>query len=673
MSAARLLLSPKLRPWRSGVERLFDGDAASRWLPSALSPSVDRILCRDDRKDLDWARRARAGRDCPITVIGPGPVSGIRPRANEMPLSLWRCEIDDGAEIPADPHRAALQAALADADTERGRSAVESWRRSGLSTRNDVPPDRLERLIDGTVAADTTHVVAVDRELLLNAPDLISRIRADNPSVGLVLAILDETISASMLREWSVKDGVTIVRDPVADTELFKRAGKLYANAHPIGFGAVLAGVPARCAGRPYSAGWGLTDDLDAPGDVERAASLDAFADAALISSAYYRDPYDGRRIAFDEALDIYGFLRDRFSENTKRPYCIGVKWWNHASVKALLDGAGGPAVFTEDFDAAIDGAKAVDGRVIAWSASATEARSNACAKAGIPFLRVEDGFLRSVGLGAALARSASASFDATGIYFDATRPNDLETMLETVDLDDGDIARARQLRDAIVTARLTKYNVGRQTTETVFAEGRTGILVPGQVADDAGILKTLSTTVDCSGKTNVNESLLKTVRARNPGAYIVYKPHPDVEADLRKGRVAEETALAYADAIVRDIDILDLIEACDRIETVSSLAGFEALLRGKDVSVHGMPFYAGWGLTEDLTACSRRTRLRSVDELVFFALIAYGRYIDPDTLLPCRPERLIGNLQRLRGDRVHGIKYAVIKFVSWFGRKIGL
>lgn len=665
MTADRFVLTPSLRPWRPGLERLFGGKAAPDWLPAALS-SFDRILSGGGRGDLDWARRMHGARNGPMTVIGAGPVRSVGPSGGRMPLSFWRLDLEAGAAIPADPHRAAIAAVLQKGDEESGRAALDMWRRSGLS--------RIEDAVPGPGGgAGGTCVVAVDAPLLVNAPDLIARIRADNASSDILLAVADTAVTAGMLGAWSAADGIAVVDDPAAAARHLSRAERLYTYAHPIGFDAVLAGRSVVCAGRPFYAGWGLTEDLDPPEGGGSAVSLEAFADAALRASALYRDPYEGGSLEFAQAIDIYRFLKDRYNENAKRSHCIGVKWWNHASVGALLDGAGGPAVFTEDFDAALAGAKAEGGRVIAWSASATEDRAEACAAAGVGFLRVEDGFLRSVGLGAALARSASASFDATGIYFDATRPNDLETMIETVDLDDNETARARRLREAIVKARLTKYNVGRPATDAVFAPGRTGILVPGQVADDAGILKTLSATVDCSGATNVNLSLLKAARARNPDAYIVYKPHPDVEADLRKGRIDEATALAHADAVVRDIDILDLIEACDRVETVSSLAGFEALLRGKAVTVHGMPFYAGWGLTEDLTGCPRRTRRRTVDELVYFALIAYGRYIDPASMLPCRPERLIDNLQRLRGDRIHGLKYSVIKFASWFGRKIGL
>ena len=111
-----------------------------------------------------------------------------------------------------------------------------------------------------------------------------------------------------------------------------------------------------------------------------------------------------------------------------------------------------------------------------------------------------------------------------------------------------------------------------------------------------------------------------------------------------------------YADRVVTHGAILGLIEAADRLETMTSLAGFEALLRGKPVTTHGQPFYAGWGLTEDIAPVPRRTRPRSLDELVLAALILYPRYVDPLSGLRCTPELLVERLasagQRLRGPQ---------------------
>jgi capsular polysaccharide export protein len=141
------------------------------------------------------------------------------------------------------------------------------------------------------------------------------------------------------------------------------------------------------------------------------------------------------------------------------------------------------------------------------------------------------------------------------------------------------------------------------------------------------------------------NLALLRAVRDRHPDGFIVYKPHPDVEAGIRKGRVPADLAADLSDQVVARGSILELIAVCDRLETMTSLAGFEALLRGKPVTTHGQPFYAGWGLSEDLCPIPRRTRGRSLEELVAAALILYPRYIDPVSGLPCGPELLVDRL----------------------------
>jgi glutamyl-tRNA reductase len=58
------------------------------------------------------------------------------------------------------------------------------------------------------------------------------------------------------------------------------------------------------------------------------------------------------------------------------------------------------------------------------------------------------------------------------------------------------------------------------------------------------------------------------------------------------------------------------LLAQVDEVHVLTSLAGFEALLRGKPVATYGQPFYAGWGLTQDCYPLQRRTRRLSLDEL---------------------------------------------------------
>ncbi len=352
-------------------------------------------------------------------------------------------------------------------------------------------------------------------------------------------------------------------------------------------------------------------------------------------------------------------------------PVVFGVCWWNHKSIRGVLSGNPDKPALHKNFADALAEARQRKGCLIGWASRLSPADEAACKSAGIPLVRIEDGFLRSVGLGAGLAPAASLILDERGIYYDATRPSDLEWMLQHLDLDDEQCARGAALRDQILQARISKYNIGARAGQDIFPAGRPGLLVPGQVADDAAVLKTTSASLPLQGGRNINLELLKAARQNNPDAFIIYKPHPDVTSGLRKGRIETSKMRRFADQVSIDTDIIELIEKCSKVETISSLTGFEALLRGKEVVVHGQPFYAGWGLTCDHTAMSRRTRRRSLDELVYIALVAYGRYVNPLTFSPCEPEELIDVLEDLRQSRKLKIMNALRLQIAWIGDKL--
>ena len=88
------------------------------------------------------------------------------------------------------------------------------------------------------------------------------------------------------------------------------------------------------------------------------------------------------------------------------------------------------------------------------------------------------------------------------------------------------------------------------------------------------------------------------------------------------------------------------LIDRADEVWTITSTLGFEALVRGKPVTTLGAPFYAGWGLTRDLGPVpARRVARPDLAALVHAALIAYPRYVDPVSRLPCPVELALDRL----------------------------
>ncbi|WP_186400648.1 hypothetical protein [Stappia sp. P2PMeth1] len=394
-----------------------------------------------------------------------------------------------------------------------------------------------------------------------------------------------------------------------------------------------------------------------------------------VLSSAHvHPSPYEAAA-TLPAVLALQGVAAAaRRAEVSQKPlFCFGAKSWNHATIRAALAGPGGDFAFCADAEEAMARAAREGGRALGWAAGVTEEVEAAAARAGVELWRIEDGFLRSVGLGAGLARGASVGFDDEGIYFDALRPSRMERLLAERVLSPAERARAEGLVARIQKARVTKYNVGGTGTLPSVPRDRTVILVPGQVADDAGVRRSLSATIDCAACDNVNLELLRQVRARNPQAHILFKPHPDVAARLRAGRLEPHETEGLADQVVEGCDILDLVDLADRVETFSSLSGFEALLRGKPVTVYGMPFYAGWGLTQDLTDCARRGRRLDLATLAHVAFIDYPLTVDPVSLVPCGPEFLISRLESQRASTRHRIMTRIRQELSWLGRKLGL
>ena len=261
------------------------------------------------------------------------------------------------------------------------------------------------------------------------------------------------------------------------------------------------------------------------------------------------------------------------------------------------------------------------------------------------PIIRVEDGFLRSVGLGADLIRPISWVFDDLGIYFDATRPSRLEHILNTTDFNPELISRANELLGRIVSLGLSKYNLdsdGAQASLEKLPKGQKVILVPGQVETDASIALG-------SSEIKSNLALTQLVRAHNPNAWIIYKPHPDVVAGIRQAGHGESKVGLYCDEVIRHGNTIALIDQVDEVHTMTSLTGLEALLRGKKVFCYGLPFYAGWGLTIDMANCSRRTRNLSLPELVAGALIIYPRYCSLQGKGLISPEQAITELAAMK------------------------
>ncbi|WP_233261147.1 beta-3-deoxy-D-manno-oct-2-ulosonic acid transferase [Limnohabitans sp. WS1] len=269
----------------------------------------------------------------------------------------------------------------------------------------------------------------------------------------------------------------------------------------------------------------------------------------------------------------------------------------------------------------------------------------------GVKVVRLEDGFLRSVGLGADLTRPMSWVIDPLGIYFDARQPSALERMLQNAVFSPDLLERAAHFRQLVVAAGLSKYNLAAAPWSRPDTS-KPVVLVPGQVETDASIA---TGTLDI--KTNM--ALLQAVRQARPDAWVVYKPHPDVVAGLRQAGAQEAQAMLWCNEVVLQASMSQLLDALnpqDEVHVMTSLTGFEALLRGIPVVCYGQPFYAGWGLTLDRYPHPRRTRRLSLDGLVAAALLLYPVYVSRVSGQRCSPEQALQELLAWRAQSPGGV-----------------
>lgn len=422
---------------------------------------------------------------------------------------------------------------------------------------------------------------------------------------------------------------VRLLAEDINPISLLQKVDEVYCVTSHMGFEALLCGKPVRVFGLPWYAGWGVSDDRhpEAARLVEQGrraprSLLQLFA-AAYLQYSRYLNPYTGKAGTIFDVIDYLASTRRLNDKLRGEIWCVGMSLWKRAVVKPFFAVPSCRLKFAKSVAHLAQQNLPPDARVLAWGAGKQELADFAAAR-GLPLLRMEDGFLRSVGLGSNLVPPLSLVIDDMGIYFDARTPSRLEHILQHRRFSDRELQTALNLQTALTEHNISKYNVGSQNF-TPPPAGKTVILVPGQVEDDASVRFG-------SPEIRSNLDLLKAVRARRPEAYIIYKPHPDVVSGNRVGVVPAEEAARYADQTAAEADISVCLQHADEVHTMTSLTGFEALLRGKKVCCYGQPFYAGWGLTEDMLPIARRTRRLSLPELIAGTLQEYPGYVCPES-----------------------------------------
>ena len=519
----------------------------------------------------------------------------------------------------------------------------------------EPPPPGYVLLIDQTRGDAAIRMGAASAH---SFAEMLAHAMEDHPGAPIVIKTHPETRAGHRAGHFdpaALPQGVTIDDRPIVPQRLFEGARAVYCVTSLLGFEAILAGHRPVLFGVPFYAGWGLSDDRrPTPARRQRKLTRAQLAAAALILYPTWYDPYRDRLGRIEDVLGALEAEVRAWRADRAGYVAVGMRAWKRRHLTQFF----GPMRFTDDTTTA-----AADGRaVMVWAGRETPTLVEACADAKRPLHRLEDGFLRSRGLGAELVPPLSLVVDDLGIYYDPSRESRLDRLIAAATkMEPKQLLRAEELVARLVALGVTKYNPGGAAPEVPLAGERPLILVPGQVEDDASIILG-------AGEVRTNAGLLTRARALYPEALILYKPHPDVVAGLRQGAVADDVLAQCADAVLAQGDPAILLAQVDGVVTMTSGLGFEALLRGVPVTCLGAPFYAGWGLTRDLGPVPAHRKARpSLAALAHAALITYPRYFNPISGLPCPPEVALDRLADGAGLRGRPGLRALAKLQGWF------
>lgn len=603
------------------------GDMIGVWGQSPTSPRGEKVS--------DWT-------DAAVVRVEDAFLRSVLPgRSGQTPLGL---QIDHSG-VHFDPtHPSDLEKILSGAaldDTvllDRARAAIDRIRATHLSKYNAFdltiapPAPGYVLVIDQTKGDAAVKASRADRNTFR---EMLYFAQEEHPSARIIIKTHPETAAGhrdGYFTEDDCTGNVSLFDHAISPWALFEGAIGVYTVSSQMGFEAILAGHKPHVFGQPFYMGWGLTDDRQPLDRRQRNLTKAQLFAAAMILYPNWYDPFHDRLCTLEDALGILEAEAREWRDDHKGWIAGGMRLWKRQPLQAFFGNYKNIRFKTKPNGAARVAQEA--GRpLMVWAGKSTDQTIGAKAT------RVEDGFLRSVGLGADLTPPLSLVCDDLGIYYDPSQPSRLEHLIAAREtMPEWARKRADLLVRKLNAAGLSKYNLDSAGYPERLPVGRR-ILVPGQVEDDASICLG-------AGDINTNQALLEAARKANPAAIILYKPHPDVEAGLRPGRIDNPEQIA--DAILEDTDPITAINLADEVWTMTSTLGFEALLRGKQVTCFGQPFYSGWGLTNDRgVPLPRRSARPDILGLAHAVLIDYPRYFDPLTQRACPVEVIVDRISQ--------------------------
>ncbi|RQW87472.1 MAG: hypothetical protein EHM79_07725 [Geobacter sp.] len=552
---------------------------------------------------------------------------------------------------------------------ERAGEAIKLLLDTGVSKYNSAKPTDVDRiygkkigkriLVLGQVEEDASIEYGCDKPCTNN--DVVVLAAKENPGAQIIYKPHPDVINGHRPNQSNpadVRQLCLILEQDIPLAQAFATIDHVYTITSLGGFEALLRGISVTTLGCPFYAGWGLTDDRQFNSRRTRPLNIQqVFAGAYLLYAKYF-DPETGARL---ELVDVVRTLLHQKNEslvlaanhgvnklsaiadNTSIPtYIIGdtsykhlLSIWFPGRKFVHIPSKVSPEEFISKYKKRIQ--RNPQAEIFLFGGEPALFLRKFIAQSDRKVSYVEDGFLGSRGLLATKSPSFSQTLDNQAPYFDASKTSDLECLLNEYDFagDEALLERADKLIATLIELGLSKYNhVSRiDDIQSIYgSKEKRRILVLGQAEGEASVK-----LGNPRGYTNNDVVMIASLE--NPGAQIIFKPHPDVLSRHRSAMSDPGKVKHLCLVMGQDVLLDQALETIDHVYTITSLAGFEALIRGIKVTVLGCPFYAGWGLTDDRQENARRKRKLSLREVFAAAYVLYSKYVDPLYRMEISPE----------------------------------
>ncbi|NMP14978.1 capsular polysaccharide biosynthesis protein [Thalassotalea sp. Y01] len=526
---------------------------------------------------------------------------------------------------------------------ERSQKLIEKICEKGITKYNCYStvklPESLSRKLSNCESEKVLVVDQVAGDLSISGAlaseqsfiDMLESARKNHPNATIYVRVHPDTKLGKKKGVLASKDlaNVKVIDDICHPHSLIKSVDYVYTVSSQMGFEALLLNKPVYCFGMPFYAGWGLTIDA-LISNRRKGVSLATLAYASLIEYPRYVNPITKQACQVEDVVEIISaqYVQPKW----QTLYAVNFSAWKRAFIKSFCRQYAADIRYVSKVPESLKS----DEQVLLWGMK--EPHVSNC-------LRVEDGFIRSAGLGSNLCRPSSLAFDDLGMYFDSSKHSRLEQLINDISLSADEFVRAKELLTTLQQNQVSKYNVGKVGEYQRATDKTPVLLVVGQVDGDASLAQG-------SPFVKSNEELLWAVRDANPNAHIIYKPHPDVVAGNREGKISSDCNLTCVDEEITELTLTSLYKHVDELHTMTSLSGFEALIQGVNVVTWGQPFYSGWGLTKDMNPLVRRDKNKTLEELIFATLIQYPVYIDWSTGLFTSAESVVQQIQQQHSNQ---------------------